>query len=103
MAESHYVYVAPHDGSSGPIQEMANIHLCASIPNFFMLEHIAEDVPWRHKVVKGSPIEKNGYIDVPDRPGLGIELDKEEISRYPIPSHEDMTYRSTTSYAGINI
>ena len=103
MAESHYVYVAPHDGSSGPIQEMANIHLCASIPNFFMLEHIAEDVPWRHKVVKGSPMEKNGYINVPDRPGLGIELDKEEISRHPVPSHEDMTYRSTTSYAGINI
>ena len=94
LAESNHVLVAPHDGSSGPIQEVANLHLLASIPNFFMLEHRATDVPWRNEVVKGLPIERNGYIDVPDKPGLGIELDEEEIAKHPVPEHEEMTYRA---------
>jgi len=103
MAESHYVSVAPHDGSSGPVQEMANLHLCASIPNFFLLEHSADDVPWRHKVVTGASLEKDGYIQVPDRPGLGIELNREEIARHPVPSHEEMTYTARNMHAGLNL
>jgi len=100
MAESSHVMVAPHDGSSGPIQEVANLHLIASIPNFFMMEHNANDVPWRNEVVNGMPIEKDGYIDVPNKPGLGIELNEEQIVKHPVPEHEKMTYKGAMEKGG---
>ena len=95
MAEAHYVPVAPHDGSSGPIAEMANIHVLASIPNFIFLEHppVADKVPWITKVVKGLVPEKEGYIEVPTQPGLGIDINEEEILMHPPPKVDDLTYR----------
>jgi galactonate dehydratase len=82
MAEAHFISVAPHDGSNGPIAEAAAVHLMATIPNFLILEHIADDVPWRKEVV--TPLEvKDGYIEVPEKPGLGVELNVEECLRHP--------------------
>ncbi len=83
LAEAHQVKVAPHDGSAGPIAEMANLHFLASIPNCLYLEHRATDVPWRTQVVTGVIPDKDGYIEVPNRPGLGIELNEAEIAQHP--------------------
>ncbi|MFO7916976.1 MAG: mandelate racemase/muconate lactonizing enzyme family protein [Anaerolineae bacterium] len=46
LAEAFLAKVAPHDGSVGPIAEMANIHVLACSPNTIYLEHKADDVPW---------------------------------------------------------
>jgi len=98
MAEAHYIKVAPHDGSAGPIAEAANIQICANLPNFIFLEHHAcdpsapnADVPYRNKVVIGVVPDKDGYIEVPDAPGLGIDIDEEECRKHPFefrPSRE---------------
>lgn len=95
MAEAHYIPLAPHDGSSGPIAEMANIHVIASIPNFIFLEHppIVNEPSWITKVVKGLISERNGYIQVPNRAGLGIDIDEEEISKHPPVKVEELQYR----------
>ena len=37
MAEVHYITMAPHDGSLGPVAEMAAVHLMATLPNFLIL------------------------------------------------------------------
>ncbi len=94
MAEAHYVTVAPHDGSAGPIAETANLHILASIPNFIFLEHppVADEVPWITKVVKRLIPEKDGYIEAPAGPGLGIEIDEEEIAQHPPAKVEDLRY-----------
>ena len=47
MAEAHYITVAPHDGSLGPVAEMAAVHLVSTLPNFLILEHLEDDVPKR--------------------------------------------------------
>ena len=73
MAEAHYVTVAPHDGSLGPVAEMAAVHLTATLPNFLILEHLADDVPQRYKVMTGQPEIVDSHIVVPDVPGLGVE------------------------------
>jgi galactonate dehydratase len=83
LAEAHYVTVAPHDGSLGPVAEMAAVHLLATLPNFLILEHLADDVPQRYEVMTGQPEVVDSQIAVPDRPGLGIELVEEAIARYP--------------------
>ena len=95
LAEAHYCTVAPHDGSLGPVAEMAAVHIMATIPNFLILEHLANDVPQRYSIMTGQPEIIKGFIVVPDAPGLGIDLVEEEMSKYPSKgnsSHPDPTY-----------
>ncbi len=82
QAEAHHIMMAPHDGSNGPLCEAAAVHVMASIPNFIILEHRADDVPWRYEICTELPVV-NGYIDVPRRPGLGVEIDEAALLRHP--------------------
>ncbi|MBZ5564436.1 MAG: mandelate racemase/muconate lactonizing enzyme family protein, partial [Acidobacteriia bacterium] len=83
MADMHYIAVAPHN-ISGPIGTMASVHLCSAIPNFLALEWHAAEVPFFDDLVKGrrGPLIEKGYIRVPDKPGLGIELDERVAYQY---------------------
>jgi len=83
MAEAHYITFAPHDGSLGPVAEMAAVHLCATLPNFLILEHLEDDVPQRYEVMEPQPTIVNGFMRVPDAPGLGIDIVEEAIAKYP--------------------
>jgi galactonate dehydratase len=77
MAHTYYVPVAPHCVVS-PVGTMASAHVCAAIPNFLVLEwHWIERLPlWRSFVKEGEIIEK-GFITLPERPGIGVEMDDE--------------------------
>lgn len=83
MAEAHHIQVAPHDGSLGPVAEIAALHLLASIPNCLILEHLEDDCPQRYEVMAPQPTIEDGFMIVPDAPGLGIELVDEAIERNP--------------------
>jgi L-alanine-DL-glutamate epimerase-like enolase superfamily enzyme len=64
---------------------MASAHFCASIPNFLALEYHASEVPfWDDLVANRSEagLINNGYITVPEKPGLGITLNEEVARRY---------------------
>ncbi len=98
MAEAHYISFAPHDGSLGPIAEMAAVHLCSTLPNFLILEHLEDDVPQRYEVMQPQPTIVKGYMQVPDAPGLGIDIVEDAIAHYPssgnisAPPLEEFTY-----------
>jgi len=83
MAEVHYIAVAPHNISS-PIGTIASAHLCAATPNFLALEWHAADVPFFDELVRGhsAAMIERGYIHVPEKPGLGIELDERVAYKY---------------------
>jgi len=83
MAEAHFITVAPHSGSLGPIAEYAAIHVLAAIPNALILERVHNDVPVRYDVVDPHPETINGYIEVPDRPGLGVDIDEDVVAAHP--------------------
>ena len=74
MAHTYYVPVAPHAVTS-PIGMMATAHVCAAIPNFLVQEwHWIDSLElWRNWVKEGEIIEK-GYIPLPERAGLGVEM-----------------------------
>jgi galactonate dehydratase len=75
MAEAYYAAVAPHN-PLGPISLAAGIHLAASIPNFLC----QEQVNLGHGYLK-KPFEvRDGYVDIPTGPGLGIELDENALA-----------------------
>ena len=96
IAEAAGVQVAPHDGSVGPIVELANVHVLAAIPNCRFLEHLHRDVPWRQTVARGAAAVVEGHIALPAAPGLGVELDLEEVARYPALPVESFEYRLRT-------
>jgi L-alanine-DL-glutamate epimerase-like enolase superfamily enzyme len=81
-AEEHGVAMAMHFAGS-PISMMANVHCAAATQNFVALEHHSVDVPWWEDLVTGlpKPLVKDGFIQVPDTPGLGIELNEKEVKR----------------------
>jgi len=74
MAEAYYAAVAPHN-PLGPISLAAGLNLAASIPNFLCQEQVSLGVGYLKEPFK---IE-NGYVRIPTKPGLGIELDDEQI------------------------
>jgi galactonate dehydratase len=74
VAEQDGVAVAPHN-PSGPVSTAASVQVCAVLKNFKLLEFQWGESEWRHDVVTPSERFENGSIQVPDRPGFGIELD----------------------------
>ena len=80
MAEMYYMTVAPHN-PLGPISLAACIQLDACIPNFLVQEHPGNpDLSDLGVGYIKTPFEiKDGYISVPNGPGLGIELDEEAL------------------------
>ena len=83
MAEAHGITFAPHDGSLGPVAEMAAVHLLCTLPNFLILEHLEDDAPQRYEVMQPQPTIVNGAIVVPSAPGLGVDIVEEAIAHYP--------------------
>jgi galactonate dehydratase len=80
MAEVHGVAVAPHS-PAGPIASAAGAQLCATLPNFLILEHAWGEVDWRADLVGGERIEGGAYV-FSDRPGLGIEVDERLLATW---------------------
>ena len=83
MAEAHYITMAPHSGSLGPVAEFAALHVMATIPNALMLERVEFDWPGRAEVVTPALRTEDGHLRVPDAPGLGVDLVLDEITKYP--------------------
>jgi L-alanine-DL-glutamate epimerase-like enolase superfamily enzyme len=83
FADVHTMPVAPHNISS-PVGTLAAVHFCAAIPNFLALEFHASDVPFWNDLVEGlpKPVIQNGYISIPEKPGLGVKLNEEVARRY---------------------
>jgi len=83
FADVHSMPVSPHNISS-PVGTLAAVHFCASIPNFLALEFHASDVPFWDDLVTGlpHPIIQNGFIHLPEQPGLGVSLNEEVARRY---------------------
>lgn len=81
-AEEQYMPVSPHNVCS-PVGTMACVHLAAAMPNFDVLEFHALEVPWwEDLLVDAAPIIEDGYITVPEAPGLGIELDLDVVEEH---------------------
>ncbi len=83
MAEAHHIMMAPHSGSLGPVAEYAALHVMAAIPNALILERIEDDWAGRAQTVVPHPVQENGFLKVPDAPGLGVDIDEEFVKRFP--------------------
>jgi galactonate dehydratase len=80
-AEVYNVGVAPHN-PYGPVALAANLHACAAMPNFLILEHCRLR-PWFDEVQVYGPVVRQGCVEINDRPGLGIDLDWNYVNANP--------------------
>jgi D-galactarolactone cycloisomerase len=91
LACAFHVMLAPHTGSSSGISMAAALHLATAMPNFLTYEYMQSDWnkdqknPLRWDLVQ-LPIRsfQNSYIEVSDKPGLGIELNEEVVRKYRV-------------------
>ncbi len=84
MAEAYRISLAPHN-PQGPVSTAASLELGFATPSYIICESVHSDVPWRQDVVsEGFTVLREGRIVLPNgRPGLGIELNEEEIRKHP--------------------
>jgi galactonate dehydratase len=75
MAEAYYVAVAPHC-PLGPISLAAGLQVDATVPNFLAQEHATLGEGY----LKTPFTLRDGYVELPTGPGLGIELDEEALA-----------------------
>ncbi len=85
MAHAYYVPVAPH-GVTSPIGMMATAQVCSVLPNFLVQEWhwIDSRDLWRNWVKEGEIIQK-GFIPLPERPGLGVEMNEDTAKKAQVP------------------
>lgn len=95
-AQDNGVAMAMHMAAM-PVATMASVHCAAATENFLALENHYIDVPWWNDIVTGlpNPIIQNGYITVPEAPGLGIDLNEDAVKEHINP--EDPGYFEPTT------
>ena len=84
LAQAHHLMVAPH-AFGGAVLLAASLHFAAAIPNALMLEFDQNPNGLRDELLK-EPIraDADGMIRLPERPGLGVELDPSAVGRYRV-------------------
>lgn len=86
MSEAYYVGFAPHN-PSGPVANAATLQLAACSPNFSILEIMYSDVDYRDQITNEDLVYENGYMKIPDKPGLGIDINEDECEKHPYQVH----------------
>jgi L-alanine-DL-glutamate epimerase-like enolase superfamily enzyme len=93
FASLYGIPTAVHFAGS-PVGCLASVHMIATIKDFMAMENHAVDIPWWGDLVTGpdKPIIQNGFIKVPDAPGLGVELNEEVVKEHlRIPGYFEPT------------
>jgi L-alanine-DL-glutamate epimerase-like enolase superfamily enzyme len=84
-ANLHGVLMAPHGIADGLIGLAAHVNLAATLPrNYVALEYPVGRPGWWYEIVDGlpDPIVTDGFIEVWDKPGLGIQFDVREAKKH---------------------
>ena len=87
LANLYYVPFAPHMVASF-LGAMASSHVCASVPNFLILEwqtYFDTNAMYKEMVTYAGPQVEKGFISVSEKPGIGVEINEEGMRRYATP------------------
>jgi galactonate dehydratase len=74
--------IAPHN-PMGPIASVVGLHFAVATPNFVILEQLSDRFDFFSRVADTPITMKDGYWEIPQRPGLGVEIDMQEAAKYP--------------------
>ncbi len=99
MADEHGVAVAIHMAES-PVGCMAALHAAAAMRHIMAMEIHSVDIPWWQDMVIGlpKPLIQDGFMTVPDAPGLGIEALNEEVLAAHVNPHMPEMWADTSAW-----
>jgi galactonate dehydratase len=80
MAEPYYVAVSPHNYNSTSIGLAATVQASATMPNFIITEYFVNFAATSAAISSNTLVPEGGYIHLPDRPGLGVDLEEQALS-----------------------
>lgn len=84
LVHAYNLRYAPHTGFSAGVSHLAALHVAASVPNLMTYEYFFAPNPLRDLFTEPFPAPREGAIDVPQRPGLGLELDERIIKKFEV-------------------
>jgi galactonate dehydratase len=82
LTEAEYVTIAPHN-PMGPVATAVNAQFAATAPTFFILEYHVDTESPRKDLVEEPYRIVDGYLELPDKSGIGIELNEEYFKEHP--------------------
>jgi L-alanine-DL-glutamate epimerase-like enolase superfamily enzyme len=97
LAQEYGIAMAMHMAGS-PISALANVHCAAATENFLVLENHSVDYPQWNALVTGlpNPLIQNGYIQVPEKPGLGFNDVNEDMFREHLDPRDPIYFDQST-------
>ncbi len=93
MAEPSFVAVAPHNYNSTTVGLAATIHVSAALPNFVITEYFVNFEETGREISDGAFLPKDGFIDLPQSPGLGLELNEKKLAERSYRQYEKRSLR----------
>jgi galactonate dehydratase len=90
MVDAHYGIVIPH-AAQGPICTLACLHVDVATPNAWLQETFEDfNEPWERDLLTNFPSVTNGHFERPTAPGIGADLNLDEVKRHPYHENLDM-------------
>lgn len=83
MAEPFLVAMSPHNYNSTLVALASTVHASAVMPNFIITEYFLPFVEFGDRISPNQLKPKNGYLELPTAPGLGIDVDEEALKKFP--------------------
>mgnify|MGYP002762360168 FL=1 len=83
LADMYYIPVAMHNVSS-PIGTVASAHVGAAIPNSLAVEYHSYELGWWEDLVEEDNLIQDGYMPIPEDPGLGLTLDLDAVEEHMV-------------------
>ncbi len=93
MAETYYVGLAPHL-PNGFISGAATLQVDATSPSFVIQEFLPPPYEWQYDLVDKPLQAKDGYLQIPDGPGIGINLNEAVAAEHPYQPVEVNLYKT---------
>lgn len=98
-AEPEMVAVSPHNYNSTSLALSATVHASACMPNFILTEYFLPYEEFGAVIARNPLVPVDGYITLPEGPGLGIDIVEEEVRARPYRSYPPRTFRTSEDAA----
>ncbi|MBI4219879.1 MAG: galactonate dehydratase [Chloroflexi bacterium] len=98
LAQVHFIDMAPHHGNS-EVTTFASLHVDASSPNCVIQERPRKVSALSEELLGGSIVIREGFAELPDRPGLGLELNEKVAEKHPFDPDTERTGRARLTWA----
>jgi galactonate dehydratase len=92
-AEADMVAVSPHNYNSTTLALSATVHAAACMPNFTLTEYFLPYEPFASVVARNPLVAKDGYVTLPDAPGLGLDIIEEAVRARPFQPYPARRFR----------